>query len=135
MTDNDPFLRSPYPRQSYGTTGSANVFVGYLAEGGDKGQPLRTYFFKSESSAKLYQTIQWENGALSCDCFGWIKRVSGGVRTCKHCRVVLAGLGINQAVRVIDHEVPGSLKLVIPSKKGDGDEDAQKNGRAFKFDQ
>lgn len=48
--------------------------------------------FSSSSSDKLYETLQYSDGSVSCDCFGWTKRVKNGVRTCKHTRSVLSGM-------------------------------------------
>ncbi len=132
------------PEQNYGAVGvtgatyyeramqATGMSYDYYQEQEAKGRPLRTYFFQSGSNAsKFYQTIQWENGSLSCDCFGWIKRVAGGVRTCKHVRIVIAGLGTAQAFRVVDHLPIG---ISVPQK--DVADDAPKeNVRAFKFEQ
>ena len=61
---------------------------------------IAVYIFKSSSDCdRVYQTLQYDNGSLSCDCKGWTFRRSP-VRSCKHTRLVEAGLGEQQAVTV-----------------------------------
>lgn len=53
----------------------------------------RFWAFRSESNAeKTYQTCEWEGGLLSCDCPGWTRRNPPTGRTCRHVRLVQAGL-------------------------------------------
>lgn len=61
------------------------------------------FVFQSDSNASVqYQTLQYVDGSLSCDCRGWtFKR--GPVRTCKHVRFVEAGLGNIHAVKVVEY--------------------------------
>lgn len=54
---------------------------------------VHVYWFTSQSSDTVHETIQYEDGSCSCSCPGWCKRCAGGVRTCKHVRIVLAGQG------------------------------------------
>lgn len=50
--------------------------------------------FASSSSTHNYETLQYEDGSLSCDCPGWTRRVdSHGGRSCKHTRTVQLGRG------------------------------------------
>jgi len=45
--------------------------------------------FKSSNGKTTYETILRANGAVSCDCPGWTRRVdSHGGRTCKHTRTL-----------------------------------------------
>lgn len=54
----------------------------------------KVWLFASESNpGKHYQTLQRDDGNLSCDCPGWTRRVArDGSRTCKHVRLVLLDL-------------------------------------------
>jgi hypothetical protein len=66
-----------------------------------------TFFFSSESNPNVvYQTIQWTTGELSCDCKGWTRRNPPGGRTCRHVRLVQAGLGARHAVKVVEQSTP-----------------------------
>jgi hypothetical protein len=66
-----------------------------------------TYAWRSDASDKVYQTLQYDNGALSCDCMGWTRRVAAdGSRSCKHTRNVQMGL------------TQGCLSVVVNSKPG-----------------
>lgn len=52
-------------------------------------KPIWAWRFESSSSDKTYETLQWSDGSLSCDCPGWTRRVAkDGSRTCKHTRSV-----------------------------------------------
>lgn len=54
--------------------------------------PAQVWKFPSSSSSKTYETIQYRDGSLSCDCPGWTCRVlEDGSRTCKHVRNVMYG--------------------------------------------
>lgn len=72
-------------------------------------QIVTTWFFKSSrDDSTLYQTLAYTDHTLSCDCPGWKfkKKNTGGDRTCKHARLVEAGLakeGSGQCVRRVDH--------------------------------
>lgn len=70
---------------------------------------FRSYFFRSDSRPdKLYQTLEYENGQTSCDCPGWTRRNPPGGRTCKHTRLVSAGLAANAGsgtVRIVHHTI------------------------------
>lgn len=51
---------------------------------------LKTWAFRSESNPKkVYQTIYWNDGTLSCNCPGYCKR---SIRECKHTRSVELGM-------------------------------------------
>lgn len=54
---------------------------------------IKVWFFSSSSSSRQYQTLLYFDETISCDCPGWTKRVdSFGRRSCKHTRLVDAGL-------------------------------------------
>ena len=67
---------------------------------------ITTYFFASDSSPdKVYQTLVYDDGTTSCECKGWVfkRRNVGGDRTCKHTRMIEAGLADNHCQRKIEH--------------------------------
>lgn len=54
---------------------------------------IATYWFASSSGSGTYETLQYSGGATSCGCPGWTRRVdSAGRRSCKHTRMVEAGI-------------------------------------------
>lgn len=83
---------------------------------------IRTYFFESESAAKkgkekLYQTQEYSNNTQSCDCPGWCfkkKTTEGGERTCKHTRLVQAGMAKDYAVKVVEYSGVALAKEMQP---------------------
>lgn len=91
-----------------------------------------TFFFKSSSGDGLYQTLLYDDKTTSCDCKGWTRRVAGdGSRSCKHTRLVEAGLGESEAVRVITH-TRAAVRAAF-SAKPEGIEEA--TSRRFDFTQ
>ena len=66
---------------------------------------VTTWFFRSSSDeSKLYQTLAYVDHTASCDCPGWkFKRKASTDRSCKHVRLVEAGLADGQCVRRVDH--------------------------------
>jgi hypothetical protein len=48
--------------------------------------------FASSSGSKTYETLKYNDGSTSCDCMGWTRRCVDGQRTCKHVRMVEAGV-------------------------------------------
>lgn len=49
---------------------------------GHRGKKLQVWQNQSHSSPdKVYETIYWENGELTCNCRGWILHIP---RTCRH---------------------------------------------------
>ena len=54
---------------------------------------VHVYWFESSSGGPPHETLRYNDGTLSCSCPGWCKRNVGGVRTCKHVRIVKAGSG------------------------------------------
>jgi hypothetical protein len=49
-------------------------------------------FVSSSNPSHEYETLQYSDGALSCNCPGWTRRVaSNGSRSCKHTRLVDMG--------------------------------------------
>lgn len=77
-----------------------------------RGQPKGTmsktiakvWSFRSSSSTKVYQTLQYTDGTTSCECPGWTRRnntVTG--RTCKHTRWVEMGSADIEAASFKDY--------------------------------
>ena len=70
----------------------------------------KAWFFVSETDAKKnkpnpkqYETLNWSDGSISCNCMGWTRHVAAdGSRTCRHVRLVQAGLADGQATRVLN---------------------------------
>lgn len=70
---------------------------------------VKMWIFKSSSGQGKYQTLQYADGATSCDCPGWTKRVyPGGRRMCKHTRLVDAGMADDSALSVVSYK-PGEV--------------------------
>jgi hypothetical protein len=91
---------------------------------------VHVYWFASSTSSKTYETIRYDDGTCSCDCPGWCKRVaSNGCRSCKHTRMVDAGIGVIHAVRNVAYNSKGSPVTVQPEVPG-----APKVQRRFNFD-
>ena len=69
------------------------------------------YVFRSESSCeKVYQTLVYNDGSLSCDCRGWtFKR--NGPRTCRHVRLVECGLASSQCESMKEYETESSTVI------------------------
>jgi len=50
-----------------------------------RGEKIRVVKNRSHSNPdKYYETIQWGNGDLTCNCRGWILPKNGNPRTCRH---------------------------------------------------
>ncbi len=56
-------------------------------------QITRVWSFASDSNPRIeYQTLQYTDGTVSCNCKGWTRRVAAdGSRSCKHTRLVDMG--------------------------------------------
>ena len=64
----------------------------------------RVWTFRSDSNAAVdYQTLQYADGSMSCNCAGWTRRVAAdGSRSCKHTRSV--DLGTADRLCTASHE-------------------------------
>jgi len=58
-------------------------------------EQAKVWEFESSSSSKRYQTIQYTDGYVSCNCPGWTRRA---VRECKHTNMVHMGTADNNSV-------------------------------------
>jgi hypothetical protein len=90
-----------------------------------------TYFYRSSNGETVYQTLEYNDRSTSCDCNGWTRRVApDGSRSCKHTRLVEAGLGESTAEKVARRNVimgPSTTQRTPPVKRiGTGE-------RAFDF--
>ena len=70
--------------------------------------PIRqVWTFKSDSSDREYETLQYKDGTTSCNCPGWTKRVgANGVRSCKHTRWVDQGIADRNAASTHNYANP-----------------------------
>ena len=61
----------------------------------------KVWLFGSESNPgrEPYETILYTDGSTSCNCRGWtnLKKDAGGVRSCRHTRLVDMGQADSQA--------------------------------------
>jgi len=62
-------------------------------------EQAKVWEFESSSSSKTYQTIQYTDGYVSCDCPGWTRRA---VRECKHTNMVHMGVADNRCINMTD---------------------------------
>jgi len=62
-------------------------------------EQAKVWEFESSSSSKRYQTIQYTDGYVSCNCPGWTRRA---VRECKHTNMVHMGTADNNCVAMTD---------------------------------
>jgi hypothetical protein len=90
---------------------------------------VHVYWFTSDSSDKVHETIRYEDGRCSCSCPGWCKRNSPTQgRTCKHVRIVQAGQG---HVMAKSHGPIGPNAQPVPAPVG---YTKPKPQRRFEFD-
>lgn len=62
-------------------------------------EQAKVWEFGSSSSSKIYQTIKYTDGYVSCNCPGWTRRA---VRECKHTNMVHMGSADNQCINMKD---------------------------------
>jgi hypothetical protein len=66
-----------------------------------------TYWFESSSGTGLHETLKYVDGTTSCSCKGWCRRISdSGHRSCKHTRLVDAGIAELEAYEVRREGLP-----------------------------
>src|SRR4030042_3687055 len=64
---------------------------------GYKGDRRRVWNNPSHSNPdKIYETILWSNGDLTCNCGGWLYPKNGNPRTCRHVKNAEFELRSNQ---------------------------------------
>lgn len=65
----------------------------------------KMWVFASDSNPnKKYQTLQYTDGSLSCNCMGWTRRCTAdGERSCKHTRSVDANVADSECVNSVDY--------------------------------
>ena len=78
----------------------------------------KVWEFESSSSSKRYQTLQYTDGYVSCNCPGWTRRA---VRECKHTRMVEMGTADHNCVAMKDKTLqtaatPAPVPQVAPAK-------------------
>jgi len=62
-------------------------------------EQAKVWEFESSSSSKTYQTIQYTDGYVSCNCPGWTRRA---IRECRHTNMVHMGTADNHCVSMVD---------------------------------
>lgn len=72
-------------------------------------------FASSTNPNKVYQTIRWSDGSLSCDCPGWTRR---RVRQCRHTRAVELGTADQECVSNVrpKNKVEGTVMSIKEQK-------------------
>jgi hypothetical protein len=78
---------------------------------------VHSWRFESGSGSNVYETLQYEDGHLSCNCMGWRIKKPGQDRTCKHCRSVEAGMADRDCVRGTSIEVGTRTPTVTAAPK------------------
>lgn len=75
---------------------------------------IKAWCFRSSNGHTLYQTLQFADAFISCDCPGWTKRVTAnGGRDCKHVRMVQMGVADAQAVTFSEY---GKGRAAFPAE-------------------
>ena len=101
-----------------------------------RGSKVKVWRTNSHSTpGKNYETIQWSNGELTCNCRGWIYPKNGNPRTCTHVQhaelqlskmqppIDLKGVGVNftpileEARRKKQAEYEANERLYVPPFK------------------
>lgn len=77
----------------------------------------KVWTFKSSSGKNIYETLLYVDGSTSCNCPGWTRRVSYGIRTCKHTRYIDQGIAEKAQEYVTSHSyVDEPVKKVVRKK-------------------
>jgi len=68
---------------------------------------IKVWVFASSSDPnRQYQTLQYSDGSITCECPGWTRRVQpNGTRTCKHVRSVDQGRADVEALGYHDYRI------------------------------
>jgi len=90
---------------------------------------LHTYIFRSSKGTGLYQVLVQDDRSMSCDCKGWTLRCKNGARTCKHVRLVEAGVAEQDASFVKATDGSGKIASIKPELVG-----AATSVRKFNFE-
>lgn len=79
---------------------------------------LKSWWFPSETnpSKPPYETMLNDDESLSCNCMGWTRRCVGGRRSCRHTRMVEAGVADEYAMKVVDYRT-GSTQRPVPFRQ------------------
>lgn len=72
----------------------------------------KMWYFPSSSGSATYETLQYDDGSISCNCMGWTRRVAAdGSRSCKHTRLIESGMA---GVPAMDYTVGKAMAAPIP---------------------
>ena len=81
-------------------------------------KPIRqVWTFGSDSSPGVeYETLQYQDDSMSCNCPGWTRRVAAdGSRSCKHTRAVDLGTADRSCTATHEYESAQPSNLKNPS--------------------
>lgn len=96
-------------------------------------------FASSSDPSKLYDTLLYVDNSTSCPCPGWTRRVQAdGSRSCKHTRLICAGLAERYAVKVVQYggrrqPTPPPLPLVKAGRRRGSQTPDEATARKFDF--
>jgi hypothetical protein len=66
----------------------------------------KVWTMPSSSNFCTYETLLYSDGSTSCNCPGWVRRVTvTGGRSCKHTRMVDMGIADGVATTFMDYRV------------------------------
>ena len=74
---------------------------------------VKAWEFKSETSSRVYQTLKYENGEVTCNFPGWTRRTQpDGSRSCRHTRTVDFGTADAQCSGVNDYGEEKKVEMI-----------------------
>ena len=77
---------------------------------------LKSWTFQSNSNPnKNYETLQYDDGYVSCNCRGWTF-AKNGVRSCTHTRKVDQGIADGAALSVWNQQTVAPLPIRQPQR-------------------
>lgn len=80
----------------------------------NKKKIIKVWIFQSGSNpSKTYETLQYEDNTVSCECPGWTRRAQ---RTCRHTRSVDMGTADTECLAMKDYTVNKAAQPVQTAK-------------------
>lgn len=74
----------------------------------------KMWYFPSSSGSATYETLQYDDGSISCNCMGWTRRVAAdGSRSCKHTRLIESGMA---GVPAMDYTAGAPIPTIPKTK-------------------
>lgn len=81
----------------------------------NKKKIIKVWIFQSGSNpSKTYETLQYEDNTVSCECPGWTRRAQ---RTCKHTRSVDMGTADTECLKMKDYTVNKAAPMPVQTAK------------------